>query len=250
MKARIASSAACAVLLGVLVAGPAAADIVTIEPDSYAPGTDLMGIAPGAFLFNYRRLPGAAGPSITPALATPWSWIASSPAPTGTQVFGHVLAPSDHWAGIQSAKDCVRGVACGPRFYVFTALFETRTSYVEVRTTMAPWAIDGAELWAFDSSARPIAACTVSPVGALVRRTGIMPNPTLGSIGLPAPVPGIECGKVLAKLQCKLGGEPGECSYIVSAHLKRPNRDIAFVMWGAYHVDDSTAPVDRLRYEY
>ena len=77
-----------------------------------------------------------------------------------------------------------------------------------------------------------------------------MPNPTYGSRIYPVPVPLVECGKVIARRQCEPAGEPGDCSYIVSAHIRRPNRDVAFIMWGAYRPDDSTAPVDRLRYEF
>lgn len=251
MKTKHATGAAFVVLLGVIAARPAIADIVTIEPDSYAPNTALTDVAPGALLFNYRMVAGDSAPRITPALAVPWSWAAVSPAPTGSQVFGHVTpGPADHWAGLQRAKDCVTGVVCIPRFYVFTAFFETQTTFVEVRTTMTPWAIDGAELWAFDSTATPIAVCRVYGVSGSVLGTGVMPNPTYGSRIFAPPVPLVDCGKVLAKRQCEPGGDPGECSYIVSAHIKRPNRDIKFVMWGAYLSDDSTSPVDRLRYDY
>ena len=130
------------------------------------------------------------------------------------------------------------------------AYFHTLTSFAEVRTTLAPWALDGAELWAFNSRGKPLAACYLGGVNASVRRTGIMPNPTYGSRIYPPPVPLVEGGQVLAKRQCEPAGLAGECSFIVSAHIKRSIRDVAFVMWGAYHADDSTAPVDRLRYEF
>jgi hypothetical protein len=251
MNMKSSSSVAVAALVGMMAAIPAVADIITIEPDFYADGTSLMHVAPGATLFNYRWVAGDVAPVITPALAVPWSWLASSPAPTGRLVFGHVTpGPADHWAGVQNAKGCVSGGLCGGRFYVFVAYFHTLTSFAEIRTTMAPWAIDGAELWAFNANGKPLAACNLAGVTASVRRTGVMPNPTYGSRIDPPPVPLVECGKVLARQQCKPTGLPGECSYIVSAQIRRTSRDVAFVMWGAYHSDDSTAPVDRLRYDF
>ena len=216
-----------------------------------AEGTSLKDIAPGATLFNYRWTAADTGPVITPVLAVPWSWLPVSPAPTGNMVFGHVTpGPADHWAGIQYAKECVSGLRCRSRFYVFMVHFKTLTDFVEVQTTLPPWAHDGAELWAFDSRRRPIAVCHVGGVTESVRNTGFMPSPTYGSRIYPIPVPLVECGKVQARRQCDPTGVPGDCSYIVSAHIRRDSRDIGLVMWGAYRPDDSTAPVDRLRYAY
>jgi hypothetical protein len=236
----------CAAMLGTAAANAA---LVTIEPDSFPPNSMVNSVGPGLALLTYRRSPTGYGMA-QPVYASPFTWSRSYAAPTGLQVFGHdPPGDVDHWAGLMQADRCLRGVSCGIDFQVFVAVFTTKTSFVRARTTMLPWAADGAELWAYNSEGERIAECQVHGVTGTVALTGRLPRPTYGTRLAPPPTRPVVCGKVLQRVNC----EPdtvGDCQYMVELHISRPTRDIAFVMWGGVSTFDTTSPIDELTYEF
>jgi len=243
--------AARALLLLIAAAPAVDAAVVTVEPDFFPLDSDLSTVGPGLTLMTIRRKPDAFAPMAQPVLAVEWAWPAVGDAPTGIQLFGHPpSAPAAHWAGLNNVLPCLRGFDCRPNFYVFVAVFDTKTSFVEIKTAMVPWAIDGAELWAYDSLNRRIEECSIPGIDHRVLLTGVLPDPTYGTRLLPPRVPRHVCGKVTRRSFCEPGGDPGDCRFDVTAWIRRPARDIAYVMWGGVNSSDSTSPVDALRYEF
>lgn len=198
-------SIACAVLLTttLLWSRPADADLITIEPDAFAAGTNLTAATPGVLLWTARITGTAAEPlALSPVYAQHSSACDDDPAAftrcfalTGTQGFSSSSNPEgDLFGDFNSARNPARCFAvlndpnyagspdaCGPDWAGFTALLielTVPTTFVEIGGV---WNSDFLELHAFDANFSGLA------LPQILTTDPAFPSRNVGTISMTAP---------------------------------------------------------------
>jgi hypothetical protein len=162
--------AACFASIALMLAGGTAnAALITIEPDDYAPGTDLSHIVPGLTLESLYQASSSGNtynPVVTPLYAgipcNGGGWTNCEVAATGDQMFAS-SPTSGGWEYLDAfyANDCIsRGgspaAGCVQGFSVVSAHFEGGTSFVSFD---AIWKSDPLWIYAYNSAGQLVASC-------------------------------------------------------------------------------------------
>jgi hypothetical protein len=153
------------------------ATLITIDPDDYAPGTDLTHIAPGVTLqglyqpntysapvsINYYA------PTVLPVFAvdcdststrcgdSDYTMEFGSPLPSGSTIHGY--GPIDRW------DSCFRSVTstnCRDGFSVLEMLFDTPTDYLQIVTG---WGSDPGSIMVYNSAGERLSYCRATSTG-------------------------------------------------------------------------------------
>lgn len=155
------------------VMGSAAhADLITIDPDDYAPGTDLSHVVEGVTLERLSQK--GVGNRYTPTVSAIYAGVpcrtagATQPctvAPTGDQMFAGSPTSSGGSAFFDAfyANDCItngqttRGTwGCVQGYNVLSAHFENGTSFVSID---GMWTSDMQYLYAYNAAGELVASC-------------------------------------------------------------------------------------------
>jgi hypothetical protein len=190
----------CAVIIGIGVARPAHADLIVVDPNAYAFGTDL------STMFT----------DLTMAILT-------NPTDRWTQVSSPVLAAgSYHTSGlslggtvfdVESLPLCVRGLLSCGGYRVLELRFENPTNFVQIDTMGF---MDGPGIFAYDVS------------GNLIEGTAIGPNNRLDSAVVFPNHSGFAASQILAHAQADIsrvvyGGYVGTTTAVrVSYNVPEP----------------------------
>lgn len=158
---RTACLASIALLM--LAGETANAALITIEPDDYAPGTDLSHIVAGVTLESLYQA-GNSGNRWNPVVSPIYAGTSYSHAPTGDQMFATQLLPTGYGLGdARYADGCHRitlpsGISgyCNQGFSVLSARFESGTSFVSLDGV---WTADPVWLYAYNSAGELVASC-------------------------------------------------------------------------------------------
>lgn len=151
-----------------IIALPAVAYIITVDPDFFAPGTDISKATPGVRLATFTtdgRVVGHTGtvsPTWSPVYAAEDPNCFARPeycgAPTWSRTFSPFVnpetAPYSDWLYVVTAASCLRGgLSCSEQFRAMVISFDQPTDYVELSGTYYE---DYSGMLAFDSSFNPI----------------------------------------------------------------------------------------------
>jgi hypothetical protein len=161
-------------LAGCSVCTPAWAVLVTVDPDGYAPGTNLSNLIPGVSFSTFSS-PGNGSFSFADVYSAEDSACVGGPgeckAVTGTKVFsrdgGGILDPNHGWFDSPTARRCFERVASGScaeeNFSALLISFADPTNYVE----MSGWfTADWPLLYAYDASRNLIGGGTEEGAGS------------------------------------------------------------------------------------
>lgn len=157
----------------------ASADLITIEPDDFAPGTNLTAATPGVLLWAASNT----GSPVNTLLLSEVFAVSDSRAITGTQSFGGfsgVRAPSNCFSSLNNPGYSGNPDVCATRYGLGTALLVellVPTTYVEIS---ARWNSDFLEMRAFSEDFSPLDA-TISGTSIPTTSGGA------GTLGITAP---------------------------------------------------------------
>jgi hypothetical protein len=145
--------AACFAVLMMCVAAPARADLIVVNANSFAVGTDVTGLLTGAsaaFLSQVGFAPQLYNPTSVAGLATVNSY-------TGVPSLGFGRASSvDQYVNCYSRSQL--GLATADCEYrVFELRFDSATDFVQLDTR---WLSDGPGLIAYNAAGQQVAACS------------------------------------------------------------------------------------------
>lgn len=172
MKTNRASRRRAGTFLGaaavLLMSGAANATLIVIEPDDFASGTDISNLTPGVTLATWTQATNASN-RFTPIVSAVYSTTGCghhsvSCAPTGTSMFSANSGSQGYgWGGAFYGDGCHRlrnasGTSgyCVQGFQVFTATFDTPTSFVSFETT---WQSDPVWVYAYNTAGELIMSC-------------------------------------------------------------------------------------------
>jgi hypothetical protein len=159
-----------------LMGSAAHADLITIDPDDYAPGTDLSHVVEGVILERLSQH--GVGNRYTPTVSAIYAGVpcrtagATQPctvAPTGDQMFAATPTSSGGSAFYDSwyANDCItRGTrpsgasGCVTGYNVLSVRFEAGTSFVSID---GMWTSDMQYLYAYNAAGELVASCLGAP---------------------------------------------------------------------------------------
>jgi PEP-CTERM motif len=124
----------CAVVLLTAFAMPARADLIVVDPNDFAVGTDLSTLFPGLTMAKLTNLPNSDGlngfPTYQP-VASPVYAVSTYHVPDGLSVGGHTVDLLDYW-------DCSRSISgspwCGSSWNVLELRFDSPTDFLSIDT--------------------------------------------------------------------------------------------------------------------
>jgi hypothetical protein len=231
------------IALFVLSSGAANAAVVSIDAQSYATGTDLSAVAPGATLAEITNYGVASGYLVQPIYTVLNGWATG----VGPNFIGHNnLKPGvNKWdfRNVYGAAGCISGGPC-PTDSGWDAIralrisFDVPTNFIEVRAHFPSDAIDGADLRAYNAQHQLIARCHL--YGDVPGQNPKYISPT------PAPLPGTVCGKVIRRYECNSSGS--HCKSEQVAHINLAYPGIAYVLFGSQTGETTPVALSRIRF--
>lgn len=167
-------------VLGLIVtlASPARADLIVIDPNDFAPGTDLSNLFPGLSMARITNLPNSDGPLGLPSyqpIYSPVSAVSSGHVPAGLLSLGGVTYNLNRY------DPCATrgwGEACREGWEVLELVFDSPTEFVSIDTNFN---LDTPELLAFDILGNHL-DLTVQGTRQYTYSNVLQPGPSFGNM--------------------------------------------------------------------
>lgn len=224
-----------AALMLLLFGLQANATLLTIDPDSYAPGTNLTQVSAAARISEWISDGSSARFEDVYALA-------DNRAPSGANLFGHAAHPAASaadWRAGQYTQNCALG-DCAFSFNVLRVDFTVATNYAQIWSTTDHFTfIDGAFFSAFRADNSLVGRCFLQQTE---NNGAIIGSSTLVGTGDP-------CGQVERTFACADPLDPVTCYYGQSLSVTSALDDIAYVVFGGNGFSGTRAFADRLSFD-
>jgi hypothetical protein len=231
------------IALFVLSSGAASAAVVSIDAQSYATGTDLSVVAPGATLAEITNYGVASGYLVQSIFTVPNTWATG----VGANLIGHNnLKPGAfkwNFLNVYGAASCLNGGTCptdasGEAVRALRISFDVPTNFVEVRAQFPSDAIDGADLRAYNAQHQIIARCHLYGDVPGSHPKYLFPTP--------APYAGTTCGKLIRRYECNSSGSNCKSEHVAHINVSYPG--IAYVLFGSQTGETTPVGLSRIRF--
>jgi hypothetical protein len=144
------------------ISASAQANVITIDADNYAVGTNVSTAIEGASLWSYSQ----AGTSAYSPIVAPISVVDCSYGGCGPRVFGNSVAAvsPENFREVRGAYDCQRGhrISCVDGFQTMQLVLDAPTDFVSIETE---WLTDHPGLYAFNAAGTLLFSCLGLTVG-------------------------------------------------------------------------------------
>jgi hypothetical protein len=231
------------IALFVLTSGAASAAVVSIDAQSYATGTDLSVVAPGATLAEITNYGVASGYLVQSINTVPNAWATG----VGPNLIGHNNlkpgVPKWDFRNVYGAASCLNGGTCPTdgswdAVRALRVAFDVPTNFVEVRAQFPYDAIDGADLRAYNAQHQIIARCHLYGDVPGLHPKYLFPTP--------APYAGTACGRLIRRYECNSSGSHCKSEHVAHINLAYPG--IAYVLFGSETGETTPVGLSRIRF--
>jgi hypothetical protein len=231
------------IALFVLSSGAASAAVVSIDAQSYATGTDLSVVAPGATLAEITNYGAASGYLVQSIYTVPNAWATG----VGPNLIGHNNlkpgVPKWDFRNVYGAASCLNGGTCPTdgswdAVRALRVAFDVPTNFVEVRAQFPNDAIDGADLRAYNAQHQIIARCHLYGDVPGLHPKYLFPTP--------APYAGTACGRLIRRYECNSSGSHCKSEHVAHINLAYPG--IAYVLFGSETGETTPVGLSRIRF--
>jgi hypothetical protein len=231
------------IALFVLSSGAASAAVVSIDAQSYATGTDLSVVAPGATLAEITNYGVASGYLVQSIYTVPNAWATG----VGPNLIGHNNlkpgVPKWDFRNVYGAASCLNGGTCPTdgswdAVRALRVAFDVPTNFVEVRAQFPYDAIDGADLRAYNAQHQIIARCHLYGDVPGLHPKYLFPTP--------APYAGTACGRLIRRYECNSSGSHCKSEHVAQINLAYPG--IAYVLFGSETGETTPVGLSRIRF--
>jgi hypothetical protein len=231
------------IALFVLSSGAASAAVVSIDAQSYATGTDLSVVAPGATLAEITNYGVASGYLVQSIYTVPNAWATG----VGPNLIGHNNlkpgVPKWDFRNVYGAASCLNGGTCPTdgswdAVRALRVAFDVPTNFVEVRAQFPYDAIDGADLRAYNAQHQIIARCHLYGDVPGLHPKYLFPTP--------APYAGTACGRLIRRYECNSSGSHCKSEHV--AHINVAYPGIAYVLFGSETGETTPVGLSRIRF--